>query len=167
MSGSVLIDTRGQPQDDRWTLLRDGATRAGSVLLPLADYLAAAPTPATGVWLAPADDTTPLVARLALLPVIAIDFLRFADGRGYSQAALLRRAGFAGELRAVGEVLIDQLALLRRVGFTTFALRADQRLDDARVALARWRTPYQGAHDQPLPAYRRHLRPAAATPEAR
>ena len=125
----------------------------------LADWLAA---PGRAVQLASHEDAAALVAHVGALDLVAIDFPRFTDGRGYSLAAELRRAGFAGELRAVGEVLIDQVFLMKRVGFTQFALRADQDRTLAVAALTRHSEAYQGGADQPLPAYRRHLRPVAA-----
>lgn len=93
--------------------------------------------------------------------VIALHFERFTDGRGYSQARELRRTGWAGELRATGEVLIDQLVALRRVGFSQFELRADQDLGLAEHVLKRAREFYQAAGEGELPVYRRHARPAA------
>jgi uncharacterized protein (DUF934 family) len=88
---------------------------------------------AVGVWLAPADDPAAVAADLAALPVVAIDFPSFTDGRGYSTARLLReRYGYAGELRAIGDILRDQLFALAECGFDAFALRADR---DAATAL--------------------------------
>ena len=89
----------------------------------------------TGVWLGPDDDVAPLLPWLATLPLIAIRFPVFTDGRGYSLARLLRgRHGYAGELRAVGDVLRDQLYFLQRCGFDSFALRADQPPEEALAA---------------------------------
>lgn len=131
-------------------------------LLPLEQYLA---QPAqAGVRLAPTDDPATLKPFLDSLPLIAVEFPKFTDGRGYSIAALLRRYGYRGDLRAVGDVLVDQVFFLKRVGFTSFALRADQDRDAARRALARYSDSYQGAHDQPLPAFRRHARLAPSLP---
>ncbi|PXX75177.1 DUF934 domain-containing protein [Rivihabitans pingtungensis] len=118
--------------DDAWTLVRDAeaGAPAGPAILPLAlwktlrDSRAAADT---GVWLAPADDPAELAGAAAELPVIAVDFPQFADGRGYSIGRLLReRYGFAGELRAIGDVLRDQLYPLEQVGFNAFSLREDR-----------------------------------------
>ena len=79
-----------------------------------------------------------------------------ADGRGYSIAALLRtRLNYRGELRATGEVLVDQVFMLRRVGFDSFALRADQAEADARTALRRYSAVYQAAADVAVPAFKR------------
>lgn len=118
--------------DDAWTLVRDAeaGAPAGPAILPLAlwktlrDSRAAADT---GVWLAPTDDPAELAGAVAELPVIAVDFPQFADGRGYSIGRLLReRYGFAGELRAIGDVLRDQLYPLEQVGFNAFSLREDR-----------------------------------------
>ena len=87
-----------------------------------------------GVWLAPSDDPAALAADLVRLPVIAVDFPQFTDGRGYSIARLLRdRYRFAGELRAIGDVLRDQLFALAECGFDAFAVRDDR---DAAAALS-------------------------------
>ncbi len=80
--------------------------------------------------------------------VIAVEFSRFADGRGYSTARLLRtRYGYCGELRATGDVLRDQLFYLQRVGFDAFALRADKNSEDAQASLADFTAAYQSAAD--------------------
>ena len=143
--------------DDAWPVLQaDEAAAAGeAVLLPLATYLAQPQSADHGVWLAPDDDLAPLAQHLASVPLVAVQFPRFADGRGYSIAHLVRRLGYRGDLRAIGEILADQLHMLRRVGFSSFALRADQDPDLARAALTRYSNSYQGAHDEPLPAFRR------------
>jgi uncharacterized protein (DUF934 family) len=143
--------------DDSWTVL-DSAEEARPgqpALMPLANYLAQPQPTAHGVWLGPTDDAATLEPYLATLPLIAVRFPSFGDGRGYSIAALLRRSGYRGDLQAIGDVLVDQLHMLRRVGFTSFALRADQAEQDARTALNRYSDPYQGAYDALLPAFRR------------
>ena len=94
--------------------------------------------------------------------MIAIDFPVFNDGRGYSIAAVLRsRYKYRGDLRAIGDVLIDQLFFMRRVGFTSFLLRADQDHVKAAAKMRTFSDAYQGAADNPLPAFRRHARPDA------
>jgi uncharacterized protein (DUF934 family) len=71
-----------------------------------------------------------------MLPVVAIHFPTFTDGRGYSLARLLRqRHGFGGDLRATGDVLRDQIYLLHKCGFSSFALREDQDPEEALAAL--------------------------------
>ena len=91
---------------------------------------------ATAVRLEPDDDARALIPHLDRLALIEIAFPKFRDGRGYSQAAWLRHhLGWQGELRAVGDVLIDQLRAMARVGFDSFALRADQ---DSAAALVQF-----------------------------
>ena len=119
--------------EDRWTLLRDVASLADlaegvPVIVPLAFWLEHRNDLLlrgdVGVWLAPTDDPQALAADLAALPLIAVDFPKFTDGRGYSIARFLRdRHRFTGELRAVGDVLRDQLFALSECGFDAFALR--------------------------------------------
>ena len=77
-----------------------------------------------------------MVSALASLPVVAVQFPSFTDGRGYSQGRILReRMGYTGDLRAMGDILRDQIYLLHRCGFSSFALRADQSPEDALAAL--------------------------------
>jgi uncharacterized protein (DUF934 family) len=86
-------------------------------------------------------------ASLCLNGVTRIDlnFPKFTDGRAYSQAFLLRRRlGFTGELRATGDVLIDQLVQMERTGFDAAVLREDQNIDFAQRQFDRYRGFYQG-----------------------
>ena len=171
----IGVLTRDGPwTTDKWRVLRDavefdaglpprsGEAEAEPILLPLTLYLAQSQPAAHGVWLSPTDDPIALVPHLQSVPLVAIDFPVFNDGRGYSTAAVLRsRHRYRGDLRAIGDVLIDQLFFLRRVGFSSFALRADQDRDRAVKALSTFSDVYQSAADQPLPAFRRHTRPDA------
>ncbi len=87
-----------------------------------------------GVLIEPADDVRKLEPFLSRLASVSIDFPVFNDGRGYSQARLLRgQLGFRGELRAVGDIGRDHLAFLERCGFDVFVLRAGE---SPRAALA-------------------------------
>ncbi|MEJ2681896.1 MAG: DUF934 domain-containing protein [Gammaproteobacteria bacterium] len=92
---------------------------------------------------------------LSRLNLIAIDFPIFTDGRGYSLARQWREAGFRGELRAIGDILPDQIFYLARCGFDTFALKDGQSPEIALAALHTFSTSYQAAADTPLPLYRR------------
>ena len=95
----------------------------------------------------------PEIGRLAL---IAIEFPRFTDGRGYSIARQLReRHRFTGELRAVGWVLRDQLFYLERCGFDAFELKPGKPLESALEAFGEFSGTYQAAVDDPRPIYRR------------
>lgn len=154
---------------DGWQVLRPSEDTplaglpAGPVLVPLAVWLARhAELIARGdvaVWLAGTDDPAQLAPWLTQLPLVAVDFPRFTDGRGYSIAVLLRsRFGYRGELRAIGDVLPDQLFYLRRVGFDAFALRADKDIRKALQVLRPFTDSYQGSSDNPVPAFRRRTR---------
>jgi uncharacterized protein (DUF934 family) len=114
-------------------------------------------TNANAVRIEPGDDARLLLPFLDRLALVEVNFPSFGDGRGYSAARILREAGYAGELRAVGQVLIDQLSHMRRCGFDSFA--PDKRLDedDAARAFATWENVYQRAADRrAIIADRRH-----------
>ena len=86
-----------------------------------------------------------VVARTGVDARSTLHFPKWTDGRAYSQARLLRAAcGFAGEIRATGEVLVDMLPLMERTGFASAVLRADQDLADARAPFERFAGFYQG-----------------------
>jgi uncharacterized protein (DUF934 family) len=116
------------------------------------------PAAALGVWLGPADDPAGLAPDLHRLALVAIHFPRFADGRGYSCAALLRtRHGYRGELRAIGDVGRDQLFHLKRCGFDSFQLAPHRDPHAALASLEDFGLRYQGSVDDPLPLFRRRL----------
>ena len=159
--------------DDNWTLVRlaEGETAesvqlpAGDLIVPLSVWQARKAEllarPQRGVWLAPDEVAQDIATDLGNLQVVAVDFPAFADGRGYSTAALLRgRFGWRGELRAIGDVLKDQLFYLSRVGFDAYAVRADKDIEDAVKALSDFSETYQAAVDEPLPLFRRRGRAA-------
>ena len=100
-----------------------------------------------GVLLENTEDPRVLAADFDKLALIAVSFPKFTDGRGYSIARLLRRLGWKGELRAVGDVLRDQLFYMTRCGFDAFALRADQDAQVALTAFSDFTAPYQPAID--------------------
>ena len=105
---------------------------------------AASPTEG-GQVLTVANDVDPRELTLDGIARIDLNFPKFTDGRAFSQAFLLRRRlGFSGELRAVGDVLIDQLLQMRRSGFDSAVLRVDQNLDFAQRQLQRYPAFYQG-----------------------
>jgi uncharacterized protein (DUF934 family) len=97
-----------------------------------------------------------IAAELPHLALVALEFPKFADGRAFSTARLLReRCGFKGELRAVGEVLRDQLLFMARCGFDAFEI-AEACAADALPAFREITVAYQPAADGALPAFRRH-----------
>ncbi|CAD5110473.1 DUF934 domain-containing protein [Zestomonas carbonaria] len=152
-----LVD--GQPRlidDDPWNLVRDGDEASGDrLILPLPLWLERREV-GQGVWLAPGDEPEALQPWLAELPLIALDFPSFRDGRAYSLAYLLRtRLGWRGELRAVGDVLRDQLSHMRQCGFDAFAVRADKSAEDALKGLAGISVLYGRSALEPRPLFRR------------
>ncbi len=108
---------------------------------------------ATAVRIEPGEDARALLPALDRLALIEIAFPKFRDGRGYSSARILREAGYAGELRAAGDVLVDQIPLMRRCGFDSFA--PDAALDMAAVsrALDRYDDVYQKTVDGRTPVW--------------
>jgi len=112
----------------------------------------------SGVRLAVDDDPGELAADLERLALVAVEFPKFSDGRGFSTGRLLReRYGFRGELRATGDVLRDQLLFLERCGFDAFALRDDQDVGAALAAFDDFTDAYQASVDRPVPLFRRRL----------
>ncbi|MDR1462066.1 MAG: DUF934 domain-containing protein, partial [Azoarcus sp.] len=119
-------------------------------------FLARLPDRPVGVWLDSDESPEAIAADLAHFSVIAVNFPKFTDGRGYSTARLLReRYGYAGELRAIGDVLQDQLYFMRRCGFNAYAVRADKDIEAALAGLADFDESYQPAVDSPQPLFRR------------
>jgi len=166
-----IIKNRAIVNDD-WTVVRpaeDGALPAvnelpaGKVLVPLAlwqasrDALIASRGAAEiGVWLAADSEPADIVADFDKIALIGVDFPVFRDGRGYSIGRLLReRYGYKGELRAIGDVLRDQVRLMFRCGFDAFAVRADKDINDAMKAFNDFTVQYQGGVDVPAPLFRR------------
>lgn len=109
-----------------------------------------------GVWLNSDDAIELLVNDLSTLPLIAIHFPTFTDGRGFSSARLLReRYGYSGEVRAIGYLLRDQLCYLKRCGFNAFVLQPEVDLSAALASLRDFSESYQTAADQHYPLFRR------------
>ncbi|MCH2558542.1 MAG: DUF934 domain-containing protein [Alcanivorax sp.] len=162
----VIVD--GEIVDNTWRRLNeeqleaDGLPDAGAVIVPLAywkthrDALLAR-ADAVGVCLEPGEEPADLADDLPHLPLVAIHFPAFKDGRGYSYARELRtRYRFAGEVRAVGDVLQDQLFYLHRVGFNAFEVRADRNIEEAlEHGLRPFTVTYQGDVHDPRPVYLR------------
>lgn len=110
----------------------------------------------TAVWLAVDEEIEELSNDLPVLPLIALDFPIFTNGRHYSSARILReRYNYQGEIRAIGDVLKDQLFAMQRCGFNVFAVRADKNIEIAILGLQDFSMVYQGASDDPLPLFRR------------
>ena len=165
---SIIKD--GQIVQDGWQILRadaEGQYPAVApdvdVIVPLSQWLAdkagwLARPGKTAVWLAPADDPQRLAADLAALPLVAVDFPAFTDGRGYSLGRLLReRYSYAGELRALGDVWVDLLHYLWQVGFNAFEIKDGKAIDTALSGYDTFTERYQSTHREPVPLFRRRV----------
>lgn len=110
-----------------------------------------------GVWLESSTVLEDITDPLSQADLIAINFPVFTDGRGYSTARLLReRYGYQGDIRAIGDVLQDQLGYMRRCGFDSYKLKEGRCIESAAKALFPFKETYQAAVDQPDPYYRRN-----------
>jgi uncharacterized protein (DUF934 family) len=109
---------------------------------------------ATAVRIEPGDDARTLLPYLDRLTLVEITFPKFRDGRGYSSARILREAGYKGELRAAGDVLVDQVPFMKRCGFDSFAPDAplDQAVVDKLTAI--YSDVYQSAADTGIPVWK-------------
>jgi uncharacterized protein (DUF934 family) len=148
--------------DDGWELLPAGTPvpPSGDVIVTLATWKEWIETPrdrAGKLGLVLHSDELPeQIPELGRLPLVAIDFPKFGDGRGYSSARLLReRHKYEGELRAVGDVLRDQLFYMARCGIDSFALKAGKDIEGALAAFNDFSVAYQAAADDPRPLFRR------------
>jgi uncharacterized protein (DUF934 family) len=160
--------------DDDWSVLRlhegDAADSIdvpeGKVLVPLPVWNCQFETlrarSGLGLWLAGFERIEDIPDDIHRFPVIAVDFHKFTDGRGYTLAFRLRRQhGYRGELRAMGDVLRDQLFYLKRVGFDSFAVREDQDVQGVLAGFDDFSVTYQASADVDAPLFRRVERGAA------
>ena len=122
-----------------------------SPIAPLADFLSGGNFAAVRVE--PGEDARDLLPHLGRLKLIEIAFPKYRDGRGYSSARILREAGFTGEIRAAGDVLVDQLAFMRRTGFDSFAPTAPLDLKVVQATLDRYSYVYHKAGDTRAPVW--------------
>lgn len=165
-----LIDRNGAPIANTWTLLAKDCTleqalaEPGSQLIvPLQLWSAQkdalrASGRQIAVWLDSEESVAAIAPDLAQLPLVALNFPVFTDGRNFSNATRLHQHHrYSGEIRAIGDVLRDQLFYMRRCGFTTFDLRDSVKLEDAQKALQDFRDNYQSTIEQPVPLFRRRF----------
>ncbi len=161
-----MLRSSGEVELDGWQLVRSGdatvdALPSGNLLVPLALWrstptLAQTHHDRVGVWLQNSDEPESLTPDVLALPIIAVDFPAFNDGRGLSSGVLLRtRMGFTGDLRAIGAVQLDQLNYMCRCGFTSFALADDADADAMRSHLVVMSEYYQASATEPRPLFRR------------
>ena len=166
------IILNGAVAPNAWTLVEAGtdAPIVDNSIVPLAVWQAIREDASyankrIGVWLAPADDPAVLAEDIARLPLIAVQFPAFTDGRGYSIGRLLReRLGYKGEMRAIGDVGRDHLFNLFHCGFNAFEIKASQRAEDAIAGLKAFSDNYQSTAQSKQPIYRRRVH--AQTPDS-
>jgi uncharacterized protein (DUF934 family) len=162
----IILDK--QIANDDWTLVADDAalsdakeainfSRWASAEGATKDALVAKRDTGTlGIQLNAGDTADLLAEESQGFALINVEFPKFADGRGYSAAHLLRkRYGFTGQLRAIGDVLYDQLFYMMRCGFNSMAMREDQDLDLAVKGFETFSAPYQGDVNDTRPLFRR------------
>ena len=137
------------------------APSAGDIIVPLAMWQGQREQLITrpgrlGVWLDSHEDPANVAEDLKLFGVVAVNFPTVTDGRGYSIGRLIReRYGYKGELRAIGDVLRDQLFFLSSCGFNAFALREGEDPQEALAAFGDFSEAYQNSVERPLPLFRR------------
>ncbi|WP_085314653.1 DUF934 domain-containing protein [Derxia lacustris] len=146
---------------DDWTRIEDAAAgipAAGKVIVPLAWALDHADELRArgdfGIWLKPDDVVETAAPLLASAAVVAVQYLKFVDGRGHSIAWLLRkRLGYTGDVRAFGDVRRDQLYNLRRSGFSSFVLAEGQNAEASLASFKAFSGAYQLSADGRAPAW--------------
>jgi uncharacterized protein (DUF934 family) len=163
-----LIDLQGELLQNPWILLdkeapADALTgqESAHLIVPLKLWLQNPGllkdrNPRMAVWLDSDEEATLVADALEDVAFIALNFPGFMDGRAYSTAVILRRQyGYKGEIRAIGDVLRDQLCYMRRCGFSTFDLKDSVKLEDAVRGLRDFSTSYTSTVEEPLPLFRR------------
>jgi len=156
-----LIDQKAS-LENTWTLLQDSSAdfSQSNIMIPAiywleneSDFIG---RDDISIWFAGDADLSLFKGKLSQFSVIGINFPAFADGRGYSLARLIsEREGYTGELRAIGDVLIDQLFFMKRCGFNTYLLKEGLAADKAINYFSTFNAPYQLAADIKEPLFRR------------
>lgn len=145
--------------EDAWHLVKDDEAAGANAIVSLARWnaerdalLAAGPV---GLVLR-SSEAPDEIQDLEKAPLIALDFPVFTDGRGYSSARMLRtRFGYKGEIRAIGDVMRDEMFYMSRVGIDSFAVKATKDIEKALSAFDDFSVTYQAAADDERPLFRR------------
>lgn len=146
MPNTVLFKDGSICEDEYQMIGEDGVMPAGNVLLRVTELDRLAEVQGKkGLLISVANSPEDHVFPVKQLDLIAIEFAGFNDGRGYSFAALLRRQGFVGELRAVGDVFKDTLNYMKRVSFDSFILKEGKDVNEAAAGLNDFTVPYQAS----------------------
>ena len=146
--GAAIIADRYQKLGDD-----EGLPTTGGVLVSLARFESEKASllereGELGVWLKSDESPTAITDDLANLDLIALDFPVFSDGRAFSSARLLReRYGYKGEVRAIGDVLCEQLPFMLRSGFDTFEMASENAVEEFEAVISEVRVVYQPTGD--------------------
>jgi len=150
--------------DDDWVVVRELEDSApaptGNAILPFSYWRAnrdelLKQNTTHAVWIDGDIETEELSGDLQHFSMIALDFPAFKDGRSYSHARLLRdRYAYKGDLRAIGDVLRDQLFYMHRSGISSFLLAEDKDIEDALKGFQDFTVRYQAAADDAVPIYK-------------
>jgi uncharacterized protein (DUF934 family) len=160
----VQIIKENKIQRDNWILISEpddsGALPEGDLVIPFVFWkehqdLCSAHQGKVGVLINGDTTLADLGSFLDKFELIALDFPAFKDGRCYSHARMLRdRYGYKGDIRAVGDILRDQLFYMQRCGISSFVVREDRDIKDALNGLKDFTVTYQSASDGSLPLYK-------------
>lgn len=163
----VLLERRDEGAaeiKDRFTIVEDEAPLPdGDVIVSLPRFQAERETllareGALGVWLDSDESPKAIAGDLDRLAVVACNFPAFSDGRGFTYARLLReRYGYEGEVRAIGEVMLEQAPFMVRSGFDTFDLKDVDSVSEFKAVVDEVRTVYQPAADDRVTALQRRI----------
>jgi uncharacterized protein (DUF934 family) len=145
--------------EDAWHLVKDDEAAGPNAIVSLARWnserdalLAAGPV---GIVLR-SSEAPDEIEDLEKATLIALDFPAFTDGRGYTSARMLRtRFGYKGEIRAIGDVMRDEMFYMSRVGIDSFAVKATKDIEKALSAFDDFSVTYQAAADDERPLFRR------------
>ncbi len=148
--------------ENNWKLIEDAeqASPAANSIVPayywLKNKASFSALEQTAIWLDSDAELEDFKDQLGEVDLIAVNFPAFANGRGYSLARLIKeRTNFKGELRAIGDVLLDQLFFMKRCGFDTYLLKEGLSAEKALAHFSTFAAPYQLAYDEPAPLFRR------------
>ncbi len=150
----------GNHAEQAWSFSVDETLpESGAVIVPLArvaEALAKNSLTAVGVRILPGEDVRLIKDHVVRLGLIELAFPGYRDGRNYSSARILRdQLGYKGEIKAIGDVLADQLHFMRRCGIDTLQLHPSVKAETAQRALARFEHVYQAASDARQPVWKR------------
>ena len=170
-NNELTLNASGERIDNSWLIVRDVQAQGAAIdnadqdiIVPLSLWQSSwqalqSRRGRVGLWLSGDDDPLALQPAIDTLPIIAVQFAAFNDGRGLSIAVLLRtRLNYSGDLRAIGDVRQDQLSYMRRCGFSSFTPAAGVDIDELRHGLVVMSDYYQGSVTDPAPLFRRRAR---------